>query len=77
MGPCQPKGHSYPQRIICGRNRRFQEDWFNNHAWLEYSIAKDATFCFYCYLFKQPRAENYVLIPSQMLGSVDGRMVAN
>jgi hypothetical protein len=59
MGPCQPKGHSYPQRIICGRNRRFQEDWFNNHAWLEYNIAKDAAFCFYCYLFKQPRAENY------------------
>jgi hypothetical protein len=47
MGPCQPKGHSYPQRIICGCNRRFQEDWFNNHAWLEYSIAKNATFCFY------------------------------
>jgi hypothetical protein len=56
---CQPKGHSYPQRIICGRNRRFQKDWFNNHAWLEYSIPKDAAFCFYCYLFKQPRAENY------------------
>ena len=26
---------------------------------MEYSIAKDATFCFYCYLFKQPKAENY------------------
>jgi hypothetical protein len=38
---------------------QLQEDWFNNHAWLEYIIAKDATFCFYCYLFKQPRAENY------------------
>lgn len=31
----------------------------NHHAWLEYSVAKDAVFCFYCYPFKQPRAENY------------------
>jgi hypothetical protein len=57
-GPCQPIGHAYPKRKICNRNRSFQDAWFN-HAWLEYSFAKDAAFCFYCYLFKQPRAENY------------------
>src|SRR6266498_2669934 len=34
MGPYQPKGHNYPQRIICGRNQRFQDDWFKNHPWL-------------------------------------------
>jgi len=58
-GPCQPRGHSYPKRKIYNRNRSFHDVWFNNHAWLEYSIAKDAAFCFYCYLFKQPRAENF------------------
>ena len=57
-GPCQPKGHAYPKRKIGNRNRSFQDAWFN-HAWLEYSFVKDAAFCLYCYLFKQPRAENY------------------
>jgi hypothetical protein len=58
-GPCQPKGHNYPRRIIKGRNRSFQDDWFTDNPWLEYSVDKDAAYCFYCYLFKQPRAENY------------------
>jgi hypothetical protein len=58
-GPCQPKGHKYPVRKIYGRNRSFHDKWFENHPWLEYSVAKDAAFCLYCYLFKQPRAENY------------------
>jgi hypothetical protein len=26
---------------------------------LEYSVAKDAAFCFYCFLFKQLCAENF------------------
>lgn len=58
-GPCQTKGHSYPIRKIYGRNRSFHDKWFENHPWLEYSVAKDAAICLYCYLFKQPRAENY------------------
>jgi len=58
-GPCQPKGHKYPKRMIGNRNRSFHDEWYVNNPWLEYSIAKDAAFCFYCYLFKQPRAENY------------------
>jgi hypothetical protein len=58
-GPCQPKGHNYPRRMITDCNRSFQEDWFSNNPWLEYSVDKDAAYCFYCYLFKQPRHENY------------------
>jgi hypothetical protein len=57
-GPCQPKGHKYPKRMIGNRNRSFHDEWYVNNPWLKYSIAKDAAFCFYCYLFKQPRAEN-------------------
>ncbi|KAL4639221.1 hypothetical protein ACB092_03G202000 [Castanea dentata] len=41
-GPCQPP---YP--------RRFRFEWYVNRNWLEYSIDKDAVFCFYCYLFGQ------------------------
>lgn len=41
------------------RQRSFHDSWFKMHNWLEYSIAKDAAFCFYCYLFKQPRPDNF------------------
>jgi hypothetical protein len=27
--------------------------------WLEYSVGNDAAFCFYFFLFKQPKAHNY------------------
>jgi hypothetical protein len=27
-------------------------DWFHEFRWLEYSVEKDVTFCFVCYLFK-------------------------
>ncbi|KAI5338278.1 hypothetical protein L3X38_017549 [Prunus dulcis] len=33
-------------------NRRFIAHWFDDHDWLEYSIAKDVAFCLHCYLFK-------------------------
>jgi hypothetical protein len=26
--------------------------WFDEYKWLEYSVDKDAAFCFFCYLFK-------------------------
>ncbi|KAL6645705.1 hypothetical protein ACP70R_017313 [Stipagrostis hirtigluma subsp. patula] len=57
LGPCQPKGHKYPRRIIGNRPRSFHEEWYKNHDWLEYSVAKDAAFCFYCYLFKPLRPD--------------------
>ena len=38
---------------ILETKRRFCPSWFkNNECWLEYSIAKDALFCLYCYLLK-------------------------
>lgn len=52
-GPFQPKNHKFPWRSCANEKRRFQAIWFNYHPnWLEYSIAKDAAFCLYCYLFK-------------------------
>ncbi|XP_021746198.1 zinc finger MYM-type protein 1-like [Chenopodium quinoa] len=49
--PCQPKTHNFPQRQVGGL-RRFSVNWFNKWDWLEYSIEKDAAYCFVCYLFK-------------------------
>ena len=71
-GPCQPKGHRYSKRKIYNRNKSFHDEWFTNHPWLEYSIGKDATFCFYCYLFKQPRTENYGVDSFTVVGFLDG-----
>ncbi|KAK1398788.1 TTF-type domain-containing protein [Heracleum sosnowskyi] len=34
------------------QRRRFQASWFNIFKWLEYSVSKDAAFCFPCYLFE-------------------------
>ena len=62
MGPCQPTDQKYrkTKRGNSSKERSFQASWFKNHLdWLEYSDNKDASFCFYCFLFKQPRAENY------------------
>jgi hypothetical protein len=51
--PCQPKGLDFPRRQYGQRSRHFQEQWYENYDWLEYSESKDASYCFYCFLFKQ------------------------
>ncbi|KAK8606534.1 hypothetical protein V6N13_030815 [Hibiscus sabdariffa] len=51
--PCQPGNHKFPKTKFSGKNRRFIPNWFKKHGfWLEYSVEKDAAFCFVCYLFK-------------------------
>ncbi|KAL6509305.1 hypothetical protein OROGR_022615 [Orobanche gracilis] len=57
--PCQPKTHDFPQKD-CGGLRRFSVSWFEKWDWLEYSIEKDAAFCFVCYLFKNEVGINVV-----------------
>ncbi|XP_050906241.1 uncharacterized protein LOC127119919 isoform X2 [Lathyrus oleraceus] len=52
-GPFQPKKQTFPQRKIGSGLRRFCPSWYIEYGnWLEYSIEKDAAFCFCCYLFK-------------------------
>ncbi|KAK8570921.1 hypothetical protein V6N13_103318 [Hibiscus sabdariffa] len=51
--PCQPGNHEFPKTNISRKNCRFNPNLFQKHeSWLEYSVEKDATFCFVCYLFK-------------------------
>ncbi|XP_057793084.1 uncharacterized protein LOC131009690 [Salvia miltiorrhiza] len=52
MGPCQLVGHNYPNTQFGNQLRSFQDVWYQKFVWLEYSVAKDACFCFWCYLFK-------------------------
>jgi len=52
-GPYQPRNHVFPQRMMSGNLRRFNESWFDMYGnWLEYSVKEDAAFCLCCYLFK-------------------------
>ncbi|KAJ6898026.1 zinc finger MYM-type protein 1-like [Populus alba x Populus x berolinensis] len=54
-GPCQPSHCDFPQKQFGNIStlRRFNSAWFSAYPkWLEYIIAKDATFCLYCYFFK-------------------------
>nr|XP_043614691.1 uncharacterized protein LOC122586770 [Erigeron canadensis] len=50
-GPCQPRGHKFPKRVIGNQERAFSPNWFNKYGnWLEYSIKLDKVFCLCCYL---------------------------
>jgi hypothetical protein len=52
-GPCQPYEHDFTTTKKKGKNRHFSCVWFHHYNWLEYSIEKDAAFCFVCFLFKE------------------------
>ena len=72
-GPCQPLSHEFPRTMIGTTLRSFQIDWFNKWEWLEYSVSKDAAFCFWCYLFRcstGKRSGDEVFVKT---GSVIGR----
>ena len=52
-GPCQLVLHDFPLSYFSEKSHRFRSEWYIGRKWLEYSIDKDAAFCFYCYLFGQ------------------------
>ncbi|CAF1143733.1 unnamed protein product, partial [Rotaria sordida] len=43
--PVQPKLTAYP---LNHQKRSFQSSWFIDRQWLEYSVQKDACYCYYC-----------------------------
>ncbi|KAI5016339.1 hypothetical protein ZWY2020_006190 [Hordeum vulgare] len=51
--PCKPFAHDFPKRKIFGKDRQFNYCWMYNHDWVEYSIKKDAAFCFYMLLVQE------------------------
>ncbi|KAJ9539257.1 hypothetical protein OSB04_031990 [Centaurea solstitialis] len=53
-GPCQPRGHKFPTKLIGAKPRRFVPSWFDEYQWLEYSVKVDKAYCLPCYLFRDP-----------------------
>ena len=51
-GPTQPIGHTFPHKKYGKGFKVFREAWYKKYDWLEYSVEKDAAFCFYCFLFR-------------------------
>jgi len=56
-----------PHQLVCSyqrtedktQSRGFVQSWFDRFDWLEYRVAKDAAYCFYCYLFKLEKTSNF------------------
>ncbi|TVU22346.1 hypothetical protein EJB05_32035, partial [Eragrostis curvula] len=53
LGPYQIVKEKYPYSGPKSHPRCFQAHWLKEFSWLEYSPAKDAVFCFPCYLFSK------------------------
>ena len=51
--PVQPINQKYPVTYFGNKPRSFSSSWFTNNSWLEYSVAKDAIFCYACRLFSK------------------------
>ena len=52
IGVCQLFEHDFPKKEIEKTMHRFNQTWFKEYKWLEYSILKDVAYYLYCYLFK-------------------------
>ena len=49
--PLQPSKTRYPSTMISNVSRCFNPAWYKSFQWLEYSVEKDACFCYPCWLF--------------------------
>ena len=47
--PIQPRNIDFPRNNKS--NRSFNSSWFHKHTWLEYSVTRDAAFCYPCRFF--------------------------
>ena len=52
IGPYQPRLAAYPlnHEIKTGKQRKFPNSWYDEYPDLEYSLHKDAVYCFVCSL---------------------------
>ena len=55
--PSQPHLAAYPKDRD---NRAFQVNWYTNRPWLEYSVERDSSFCYYCRHFSHFTASNRI-----------------
>ena len=50
QSPVQPL-KKFPTTLFGTHGRSFSGLWYHKHPWLEYSVQKDAAFCYACRLF--------------------------
>ncbi|CAI6377783.1 unnamed protein product [Macrosiphum euphorbiae] len=50
-GPAQPILPAYPMTVFGRQNRSFNAKYYNEFKWIEYSIERNAVFCFCCRIF--------------------------
>ena len=56
--PTRPKGINFPTTNFSGKNRSFNAKWYDEFDWLEYSISRDAAFCYPCRMFTAGRGKS-------------------
>ena len=61
-GPFQPYAHQFESRKIGNRDRQFNPMWFYKYPWIEYSVKKEAAFCFVCYLFGKEKSKKSAFV---------------
>ena len=49
--PVRPVNCQFPSSSIGNRERSFNPRWYNKYQWLEYSVSRDAIFCYPCRYF--------------------------
>lgn len=55
-GPAQPHLKLFPRTMQGDRKRAFNNTWYAQHQWLEYSQSQDSAYCFPCRHFALPGA---------------------
>nr|XP_020153356.1 zinc finger MYM-type protein 1-like [Aegilops tauschii subsp. strangulata] len=53
-GRNKAEGHNFEITLDGTIQRSFQPQWLDRFDWLEYSVKKEAAYCFHCFLFKKP-----------------------
>lgn len=67
-GPERPQLKQYPFTSFGLQRRSFQQKWFNSFEWLEYSVKRNAAFCYACRLFGKGLRERKDTFSSSSVG---------
>ena len=59
-GPVKNVVELIPKTGISGEKLSFQQKWYSNKKWLEYSKFHDAAFCFPCRVFESTQHDTNV-----------------
>lgn len=70
-GPNHPRLKQYPSRCIGTQQRSFIRGWFDTYSWIEYSVDKDAAYCFACRHFLGAAGQRFYSEPAFTAGYKD------